>query len=119
MGRTSRLQTLKDRCSEMPATRAFDLKGRLDQAISRIVAVRVDGESARLSLPILYPSGSGCTLEIMFNGERCFVSDLGLGHLEAEMQGADGFYDGCAKVAAGRFGVGYDGFQHLQLMEFS
>ncbi len=93
----------------MLATRTFNLKGRLDQAISRLMAVSMDGEGARLSVPVLYPSGTGGAVEVVVSGDRCFVSDLGLGHLEAEMQGADSFYDGCARLAAERFSVGYDG----------
>jgi hypothetical protein len=85
------------------------LKDRLDRAVSRLMAVRVDGDSARVAVPVLYPSGSGCSVEIIVNGGRCFVSDLALGHLEAEMQGADEFYGHSAKRAAEHFGVGYDG----------
>jgi hypothetical protein len=85
------------------------LKNRLDRAVSRLMAVHVDSDTARVSVPVLYPSGSGCSVEIIVNDGRCFVSDLALGHLEAEMQGADEFYGHSAKRAADHFGVGYDG----------
>jgi hypothetical protein len=85
------------------------LRERLAQAITRLMAVRADGDSARVSVPVLYPSGSSCAVEIILNGDRCFVSDLALGHLEAEMNGADEFYAYTAKRAAEHFGVRYDG----------
>lgn len=93
----------------MTAVAAVDLKARLDRAVGRLMAARVDGNSARLCVPVIYPSGSGCTVEVLINGDKCFVSDIALGHMEAEMHGADEFYDHCAKQAAGHFGVGYDG----------
>jgi hypothetical protein len=73
------------------------------------MAIRVDGESAIIAVPVLYPSGSSCSVQITFNRDRCFVSDLALGHMEAQMQGADTFYGRSAKEAAQRFGVGFDG----------
>jgi hypothetical protein len=85
------------------------LKDRLDRAVSRLMAIRVDGDHARIAVPVLYPSGSGCSVEIMINGSQCFVSDGALGHLEAEMQGADEFYAHSAKRASEHFGVGFDG----------
>jgi hypothetical protein len=85
------------------------IEGRLKQAVARLMTVRVDGERARLTVPVLYPSGSGCAVEIMTSGDKCFVSDLGFGHMEAEMQGADAYYGVCAKSASERFGVGFDG----------
>jgi hypothetical protein len=42
--------------------------------------------------------------------ESAFVSDMGLGHYEAEFGGASEFYDNQARRAAEQFGVGYDGY---------
>lgn len=83
---------------------------RLAHAVQRLMALRVDGESARLTVPAIYPSGASAAVEITTNGDKCFVSDIGLGHMEAEFQGADGFYPATARDAAKRFGVGFDGF---------
>jgi hypothetical protein len=91
------------------AGNARAIEERLKQAISRLMAVKVDGERARLTVPVLYPSGSGCAVEVITSGEKCFVSDLGFGHMEAEMYGADPYYGICAKSASERFGVGFDG----------
>src|SRR4051794_19720564 len=85
------------------------LQDRLQLAISRLMAIRVDGERARLTVPVLYPSGSSGSVEIMTSGDKCFVSDMGLGHMEAEMYAAQEFYPHAARAASERFGVGFDG----------
>lgn len=85
------------------------LNDRLDKAVSRLMAIRIDGDRVRVSVPVLYPSGASGAVEIIVNGDNCFVSDLALGQAEAEMSGAVTFYDHCARKSAERFGVGYDG----------
>ena len=82
---------------------------RLEKAISRLMKVTPEGERARISVPILYPSGSGAAVEIVMNAGKCFVSDLALGQMEAEMNGAATFYDAAARKSVERFSVGYDG----------
>lgn len=93
----------------MVVIRSDVVTDRLRLAVSRLMATRVDGERARLTVPVLYPSGGSCAVEIVTSGERCFVSDLAMGHMEAEMYGAHDLYDVCAKAASERFGVRYDG----------
>jgi hypothetical protein len=88
---------------------AADLKGRIEKAVTRLVSGSVDGDRARIALPILYPSGAGAAVEVVVHGETCFISDMALGFSEAEMQGASDFYPGCAKRSVERFGVGFDG----------
>jgi hypothetical protein len=85
------------------------IKERLTAAVKRLMDVRVDGETARITVPALYPSGSSASLEVTFNGGRCFVSDMGAGHMEAEFQGADDFFSASARYVSQRFGVGFDG----------
>lgn len=82
---------------------------RLTKAISRLMKLMPDGDRARISVPILYPSGSSAAVEVVFNSGKCFVTDLALGQMESEMHGADSFYDSAARKAAERFGVKYDG----------
>lgn len=82
---------------------------RLSKAVSRLMNVSAEGDRARVSVPILYPSGSSSAVEIILNGSNCFVSDLALGQMEADMYGAGSFYDVAARKSADRFGVGYDG----------
>lgn len=91
------------------STRELGMNERLSKAISRLMNLTPDGDRSRISVPILYPSGSSAAIEVMFNNGKCFVSDLALGQMEAEMHGADSFYDGSARKAAERFGVRYDG----------
>ena len=89
--------------------RIVNLKGRLDQAITRLMSAHVEGERAQLTVPVLYPSGASACVEIMLNGDKCFVTDMGFGQTEAEMYGASDFYDPAARSASTKFGVGYDG----------
>lgn len=84
-------------------------KKRIDEAIAKLICASPDGDRIRIAMPVLYPSGSGSAVEVMLNGDKCFVSDFGFGQLEAEMQGADNFYDDCAQKSAQRFGVRFDG----------
>jgi hypothetical protein len=87
------------------------IKEKIEEAAAGLISVRPDGDRARISLPLLYPSGSGSgsAVEVMVNGDNCFVSDFGFGALEAEIYGAEPFYENSAKKAADRFGVGFDG----------
>lgn len=84
-------------------------RARLERAIARLMPLTGRGDTAKIAVPILYPSGSSAAVEIMMNGGRCFVSDLGLGQMEAEMNGADIYYDAAARKAAANYHVGYDG----------
>lgn len=85
------------------------LKDRIDLALANLICAQPDGDRMRIALPVLYPSGSGSAVEVMINGDKCFVSDFGFGQLEAEMHGADDFYNDSAKKAAERFSVSFDG----------
>ena len=93
----------------MPVDTKGAIQERVDEAVRRLVSGRVTGDRARIALPVLYPSGAGAAVEIIINGDRCFISDFGFGQLEAEMQGADDFYGFAARKASERFGVGFDG----------
>lgn len=86
-----------------------DLSSRVSEALSRIVTLRQDGQRYQITLPVLYPNGNSAAVEISPNGGRLFVSDMGLGHLEAEYSGASAYYDRQARRAAERYGIRYDG----------
>jgi hypothetical protein len=90
------------------------VKDKIEEAAAGLIAVRANGDRARISLPLLYPSGSGSAVEVMVNGDNCFVSDFGFGAMEAEMYGAESFYESNARKAANRFGVGFDGMSILK-----
>jgi hypothetical protein len=87
----------------------------LERVVSRLMKITPDGERARLTVPVLYPSGASAAVEVIFNKENCFVSDIALGQVEAEMHGAASFYDASARKSAERFGVGYDGLSIFKL----
>lgn len=93
----------------MIEARDINLSSRIATAVSRLMVPRVDGDQARLSVPVLYPSGAGAAVEITMNGGKCFVSDIAHGQAEAEMHGASAFYSDAARKCAKRFGVDYDG----------
>lgn len=90
----------------MDAT-AFD--GRVRDATARLMATQNDAERVRVSVPVIYPSGATSAVEVTVNGNKCFVSDMGVGHTEALLSNAEEFYDTQAKKAAERFGISYDG----------
>ncbi len=93
----------------MNSISSIDFRDRLEKAVSRLMGTRVNGDRARMAVPTLFPSGSSAAVEIVLNGKDCFVSDMGLGQAEADMQGASTFYDYAARKAVERYGVGYDG----------
>ena len=93
----------------MTITASHDLRQRIADAIARVVTTRQFGETAVVSLPVMYPSGAFAGVHVTVSGDRCFVSDSAIGFREAEMAGAGDFYDSSARVAAERFGVSYDG----------
>lgn len=93
----------------MPVIANEKIEARIAEAVSKLVSTSIDGGRVRISLPVLYPSGAGSAVEIMINGEKCFVTDFGFGLMEAEMYGAEEFFDSAARKSAARFGVGFDG----------
>ncbi len=85
------------------------LKDRIGRAVNRLMTAQTDVNSTRVSVPVVYPSGAMSTVEVSLNGDKCFVSDMGIGHTEALLSNAQDYYDTQAKRAAERFGIGYDG----------
>ncbi|MEP3431581.1 MAG: hypothetical protein ABJN98_23060 [Roseibium sp.] len=83
---------------------------RVIDARDKIAAVREDGKSIRVSIPVVYPNGNMAALEITPSDASAFITDMGLGHLESEYSGAEAYFDSQAKKAAERFGVSYDGY---------
>jgi len=91
-------------------TYADDIMGRrVRDALTRIAAVRdLDGRTV-IDVPIMYPSGATAVVDISRNGDRYWVSDMGRGHVECEMSGAESFYGKIASRVADDFGIGFDG----------
>jgi hypothetical protein len=106
---TSLIRSHREVFFEMSLILSRTIRDRIEEAASSLISTHMEGERARIALPVLYPSGSGSAVDVMVNGSNCFVSDFAFGLMEAEMYGADEFYDSCARKAADRFGVGFDG----------
>lgn len=70
---------------------------------------RGPGEKMLLDMPVVYPSGSAAVVEVEMNGDKIWVSDMGMGRTEAQMMGALESYKHVARNKAAEFGVGYDG----------
>lgn len=85
------------------------LTHRVAFALGRIARCRDAGERVIIDLPVLYPSGSTVVVEIEQNGDKIWVSDMGLGHTEAELMHATDSYKRLAGQKAKEFGVDYDG----------
>jgi hypothetical protein len=80
----------------------------VDAVAREIVSTEHFGSASLVKVPLLYPSGAGAVVQITPNQDRFFVSDMGLGHQEAEMMGASVMYANSAKPIADHFGVRFD-----------
>lgn len=87
-----------------------ELRRRLSEAVGRLMGVRRGlGEKMLLDMPVSYPSGASAVVDVELNGDKIWVSDMGMGHTEAMMMGAVESYQNVARDKAAEFGVGYDG----------
>lgn len=91
------------------------LSDRAREALGRIAKCRNVGEKVMVDLPLLYPSGSTVVIDIEQNGDRVWVSDMGLGHVEADLMYATESYKKLAVMKAKEFGVDYDGHSMFAL----
>lgn len=82
---------------------------RLNDAIRRLSSCRFVGAETDVNLPVTHPSGAHAQIRIFLNGERCILSDLQQGMIEAEMVGASGAFIKLAKDIAKDFGIKFDG----------
>lgn len=81
----------------------------LAERIARdVVAIRSEQSSTLVSMPILYPSGSSVVIEVSNYGDDYFITDMGMGHQEADMMGGSRIFTQTAKVVAENSGVGFD-----------
>lgn len=86
-----------------------ELGCRVTEAVERLMGHRdATGGKVMLDVPVSYPSGSSVVVEIEQNADRIWVSDMGMGLVEAEMMGAQDSYQRLARGKAEEFGVGYD-----------
>lgn len=87
---------------------AHNLKHVAQAVAHALVDTSVNGGSAFISTPLLYPSGSHVVVRMDGAGDRWFVSDDGYGHLEAEMMGGLSTFRRLARPLADRAGVQFD-----------
>jgi len=78
-------------------------------AVSReIVSAEHFGQGSVIKTPLMYPSGASVVVQITEQRDRYFVTDMGVGHQEAEMIGAGVLYANSAKSLAEHFGIRFD-----------
>jgi hypothetical protein len=85
------------------------LRQRIADAVGRLITTRQFGETALVSLPVMYPSGAFAGVHVTVSGDKCFVSDSAIGYREADLAGVGDYFDAAARDAAEWFGVNYDG----------
>lgn len=82
---------------------------KVENSLQQIFTPTADDEAVILPVPVQYPSGSLASLEITGGADTAWISDRGLGYLEAEMMGADASYSRIARHEAEARGVSFDG----------
>lgn len=93
----------------MNAIVGVPLSEAVDRAIMSLVTAEHSPLGAMVCLPVRYPSGSSVVLQISETGDRCFVTDYGMGYLESELIGAERTFERHAKTIAESCGINYDG----------
>jgi hypothetical protein len=81
----------------------------VDEAVRRLVNVEHFRAGSLVSMPVSYPSGATVVVEITAQKDRCFVSDRGGGHQEAEFFGASRYFATEARRLADLAGIRFDG----------
>src|SRR4051794_21294640 len=84
------------------------IKEVVDAVAREIVATDHRAAGSFIRTPLLYPGGATVVVRIEQGDARFFVSDIGLGHQEAEMMGAGSMYAKPARVIAEEAGVRFD-----------
>lgn len=86
-----------------------ELKGRVSEVAERLMSFRnSDGGKVMIDVPVTYPSGASVVVEVEQNADQVWVSDMGMGLVEAEMMAAHDSYQRLARARADEFGVKYD-----------
>jgi hypothetical protein len=80
----------------------------VDAVAKEIVSTEHLGSASLIRVPLMYPSGANTVVQVTQSQDRYFVTDMGLGHQEAEMIGASVLYANSAKPLAEHFGIRFD-----------
>lgn len=81
----------------------------IDDAVRQLVNAQHFTAGTIITMPVTYPSGSSVTLEVINQDGRCFVSDRGCAHDEAEMMGTVRYFKAEATRVAEHVGIKFDG----------
>jgi hypothetical protein len=92
----------------MPVTLETNIAKIADDVARALVRITAREESARLSLPLLYPGGSMVGVEISRLRDGFLVSDAGAARREAGLIGGERSFVQLAPAIATRFGVRFD-----------
>lgn len=92
----------------MPLKLETNIAQIADEVARALVRITAHEESARLSLPLLYPGGSMVGVEISRLRDGFLVSDAGGARREAGLLGGERSFVQLAPVIATRFGVRFD-----------
>jgi hypothetical protein len=79
-----------------------------EQVAHALIKISTHNETARLSLPLLYPGGSTVAVEISKLRDSFLVTDAGVARREAGLLGGERTFLRIAKDVAERFGVKFD-----------
>ncbi|WP_342152379.1 hypothetical protein [Methylorubrum sp. SB2] len=97
-------------------THSAPLSAIADKAARALIQVRRGpGLDARVTLPVLYPSGSCVGLRIGGGGKGFMITDDGGACAEADMAGASEFFHRAARETAERCGVRFDGHEMFEI----
>jgi hypothetical protein len=81
----------------------------IESVASQLVSIEHRADGALITTPLMYPSGSLAIVRVDVLGrDRHFVTDMGMGYLEAEMMGTALIYARNALLIAERSGMHFD-----------
>lgn len=81
----------------------------IDNAVRQLVRSEHLKTSTIINLPILYPSGSTVAVQAQIVRDKCLVSDMGGGYMEADLMGARNYYPKLAREISEASGISFDG----------
>jgi hypothetical protein len=93
---------------------------KFDQAVKDVVAGLVSSRSSEegtvITLPNIYPSGSPVVVRVSFDGNTCFVTDMGNAYFESQLLGATSrLISAQVKDIIEEFGVHFDNHHFFAL----
>ena len=88
----------------------------VESVIGQVVKCAHETDGTIVQMPMHYPSGTRVSIRVQFDGNTCFLSDLGNASREAELLGATNkLFRNQARQVAEQFGVKFDQFSFLEL----